>query len=94
VDGLYRLMQSDERYPVNLGNPLEMTILEFAERILKFTGRSSQVVFEPLPEDDPKQRRPNIDKARKLLGWEPRVDLEEGLSQTVDYIAATVSPRP
>ena len=89
VDGLYRLMQSDERYPVNLGNPREMTILEFAKHILEFTGGRSEIAFEPLPEDDPKQRRPNIDKARELLGWEPCVGLEEGLRQTVDYFTST-----
>ena len=88
VEGLYRLMQSEERYPVNLGNPREMTILEFAREILALTGSKSQIVFEPLPDDDPKQRRPDITKARALLGWEPRVDLEEGLRQTLDYFAA------
>jgi dTDP-glucose 4,6-dehydratase len=85
VDGLYRLMQSDERYPVNLGNPLEMTILEFAEHIRRMTGTVSRIVFRPLPEDDPKQRRPDITKARTVLGWEPRIGLEEGLRETVAY---------
>jgi dTDP-glucose 4,6-dehydratase len=85
VDGLYRLMQSDERYPVNLGNPREMTILEFAEHIRAMTGAKSEIVFEPLPEDDPKQRRPDISKAKALLGWEPRVTLEDGLRETVAY---------
>ncbi|HJZ98935.1 MAG TPA: GDP-mannose 4,6-dehydratase, partial [Candidatus Solibacter sp.] len=85
VDGLYRLMQSDERYPVNLGNPREMTILEFAQHIREMTGAKSEIVFEPLPEDDPKQRKPDITKARKVLGWEPRVPLEEGLRETVAY---------
>jgi dTDP-glucose 4,6-dehydratase len=85
VDGLYRLMQSDERYPVNLGNPTELTIREFAERIRQLTGAKSEIVYQPLPEDDPKQRRPDIGKAKRLLGWEPRVDLEEGLRHTVDY---------
>jgi dTDP-glucose 4,6-dehydratase len=85
VDGLYRLMLSDERYPVNLGNPLEMTILEFAERIRALTRTRPEIVFRPLPEDDPKQRQPNIEKARKLLGWEPRVPLDEGLRLTVEY---------
>jgi dTDP-glucose 4,6-dehydratase len=85
VDGLYRLMLSDERYPVNLGNPQEMTIREFAEQIRKLTGTESQIVFEPLPEDDPKQRKPDISKARRLLGWEPRVPLEQGLKHTVEY---------
>jgi dTDP-glucose 4,6-dehydratase len=88
VDGLYRLMQSAERYPVNLGNPREMTILEFARHILALTGSRSEIVFEPLPVDDPRQRRPDITKARTLLGWEPQVDLEEGLRHTVDYFAA------
>jgi dTDP-glucose 4,6-dehydratase len=85
VDGLYRLMQSDERYPVNLGNPREMTILEFAEHIRRMTGTKSEIVFEPLPEDDPKQRRPDIAKAKAVLGWEPRVGLEDGLRETVAY---------
>jgi len=70
---------------VNLGNPNEMTILEFAERIRRVTGSRSEIVFQPLPEDDPKQRRPDIGKARALLGWEPRVPLEEGLRLTVEY---------
>jgi dTDP-glucose 4,6-dehydratase len=85
VDGLYRLMQSDERYPVNIGNPSELTILEFAERIRALTGTKSEIAYEPLPEDDPKQRRPDISKARAVLGWEPRVGLEEGLRETVAY---------
>ena len=85
VDGLYRLMFSGERYPVNLGNPREMTILEFAERIRELTGNRSAMVFQPLPEDDPKQRCPDISKARALLGWEPKVTLEEGLALTVEY---------
>jgi dTDP-glucose 4,6-dehydratase len=85
VEGLCRLMLSEERYPVNLGNPSEMTILEFAERIRRMTGSQSEIVFQPLPEDDPKQRRPDIGKARAILGWEPRVGLEEGLRLTVEY---------
>jgi dTDP-glucose 4,6-dehydratase len=85
VDGLYRLMQSDERYPVNLGNPDEMTILEFVERIRRLTGSKSALVHEPLPQDDPKQRKPDITKAKRLLGWEPRVSLEEGLRETIEY---------
>ena len=85
VDGLYRLMHSEERYPVNLGNPREMTILEFAEEIRRITGSTSEFRFLPLPEDDPRQRQPDIAKARALLGWEPRVTLEEGLAKTVDY---------
>ena len=85
VDGLYRLMQSDERYPVNLGNPREMTILEFAEHIRKLTGTRSEIVFEALPQDDPRQRQPDITKARSILGWEPNVDLDDGLRLTVQY---------
>jgi dTDP-glucose 4,6-dehydratase len=94
VEGLYRLMQSGERYPVNLGNPCEMTILEFARHIRELTGSRSEIVFRPLPEDDPRQRRPDIAKARAVLGWEPRVPLEEGLRLTVQYfrgIEATVA---
>jgi dTDP-glucose 4,6-dehydratase len=85
VDGLFRLMQSDERYPVNLGNPCEMTVLDFARYIRNLTGSRSEIVFEPLPEDDPRQRRPDISKARAVLGWEPRVVLEDGLRLTVNY---------
>jgi dTDP-glucose 4,6-dehydratase len=85
VDGLWRLMQSEERHPVNLGNPVEMTILEFARHIVRFTGSRSAIVHEPLPEDDPKQRRPDISKARRVLGWEPAVPLDEGLRLTAEY---------
>ena len=85
VDGLYRLMFSGEPYPVNLGNPREMTILEFAEHIRALTDSRSEIVFQPLPEDDPKKRRPDIERARRILGWEPRVDLDEGLRQTIEY---------
>ncbi len=91
VDGLYRLMRSDERYPVNLGNPCEMTILEFAERIRSHTGSRSEIAFQPLPEDDPKQRRPDIAKARRLLGWKPRVSLDEGLPPTVEFFRSLQS---
>jgi dTDP-glucose 4,6-dehydratase len=90
VDGLFRLMQSDERYPVNLGNPREMTILEFATCIEALTGANAGVVHQPLPEDDPKQRKPDIGKAQRLLGWEPRVPLEEGLRHTVEYFQSAV----
>jgi len=85
VRGLYLLSQSDERMPVNLGNPVERTMLEFAEVIRKLTGTSSKVVFEPLPQDDPKRRRPDISKAKRILGWEPEVPLEEGLKPTIAY---------
>jgi dTDP-glucose 4,6-dehydratase len=85
VEGLYRLLLSDEGEPVNLGNPREMTILEFAGHIRRMTGSKSEIVFQPLPEDDPKQRRPDIEKARRVLGWEPKVSLEDGLRETVEY---------
>ena len=85
VDGLIRLFHSSERYPVNLGNPLELTMLEFAERIQRLTGTSSTIEFHPLPQDDPKRRRPDITKAKQVLDWEPRVPLEDGLRETVTY---------
>ena len=85
VDGLYRLSLSDERFPVNLGNPQEMTILEFAERIKRLTGVSAALEFKPLPQDDPKRRQPDIGKAKRVLGWEPKVSLEEGLRETIEY---------
>jgi len=85
VEGLYRLSQSDEVYPVNVGNPAEMTMLEFAERIQRLTGTGSTIVFEPLPEDDPKRRRPDISKAKRVMGWQPVVSLEDGLSKTIAY---------
>jgi len=85
VRGLYLLSQSDERYPVNLGNPIELTMLEFAERIQRITATDSKIVHEPLPQDDPKRRRPDISKAKAILGWEPEVSLEDGLKQTVAY---------
>ena len=85
VDGLYRLALSDERYPVNLGNPREMTILEFGERIRRLTGTSAPLEFKPLPQDDPKRRQPDIAKAQRVLGWAPKVDLETGLRETIAY---------
>ena len=85
VDGLYRLLLSDERYPVNLGNPNEMTILEFAEHVCRVTGTKSRIRFEPLPTDDPRKRQPDITKAGKTLRWEPLVRLEDGLKATVAY---------
>ena len=88
VDGLVRLASSDERLPVNLGNPVELTILEFAERIRRLIGAELPIVFEPLPQDDPQKRRPDITKAKRLLGWEPKVNLEDGLRETVEYFKA------
>lgn len=87
VDGLYRLMRSDERYPVNLGNPREMTVREFADSIQEITGSSLPLQFCPLPEDDPKQRRPDITKAERMLGWSPKVSLQQGLELTLHYFA-------
>ncbi len=84
IEGIYRLMQSDEHEPTNIGNPQEITILEFAERIHTLLGATKPIVFEPLPQDDPQQRCPDISKARRLLGWEPKVNLEEGLRLTVE----------
>jgi nucleoside-diphosphate-sugar epimerase len=85
VEGIYRLMNSDEREPVNIGNPQEITILEFAERIRKLLESEVPIVFKPLPQDDPKQRCPDISKAKRLLGWQPMVNLEEGLRLTLDF---------
>ncbi|HUF78617.1 MAG TPA: UDP-glucuronic acid decarboxylase family protein [Thermoanaerobaculia bacterium] len=85
IEGIWRLLGSDVTQPVNLGNPREMTIRGFAEIILRLTGSSSELAFHPLPEDDPKVRQPDITRARTLLGWEPRVGLEEGLAATIEY---------
>jgi dTDP-glucose 4,6-dehydratase len=85
VDGLIRLAASEEIYPVNLGNPHEMTVLEFAEAVKKATASSSPIIFRDLPQDDPKKRRPDISKAKRILGWEPRVPFAEGLPLTIAY---------
>jgi dTDP-glucose 4,6-dehydratase len=92
VDGLYRLMQSSERYPVNLGNPREMTVLEFAGAIKQITGDKTPMAYFPLPEDDPKQRQPDITKAQQILGWNPEVTLEVGLKRTLDYFSGLREP--
>jgi dTDP-glucose 4,6-dehydratase len=88
VEGIYRLLMSDEAEPVNIGNPAEMTILELARTIIRMTDSRSRIVYRPLPQDDPKQRRPDISRARNLLRWEPRVTLEEGMVQTIEYFRA------
>ncbi len=85
IDGIYRLSQSDYHEPVNIGNPAEMTVLDFAKAILRITGSQSEIVYRELPADDPKVRQPDITLARKLLGWEPQVPFEEGISRTVEY---------
>jgi dTDP-glucose 4,6-dehydratase len=85
VDGIYRLLMSNETMPTNIGNPSEMTVLQFAQEIKRLTGTTAPIEFRPLPEDDPKIRRPDISKARAILGWEPRVPLDEGLRRTIDY---------
>ncbi len=85
IEGIYRLMMSDYSDPVNIGNPEEHTILEFAKFIIKLTGTDSKIIFKELPEDDPKQRKPDITKARRILEWEPEVSLEEGLKNTIRY---------
>jgi dTDP-glucose 4,6-dehydratase len=90
VDGVIRLMESDVNDPVNIGNPHEMTIEEIAREILRLTGSSSRLVYKPLPEDDPKVRQPDITRARTLLGWEPKVPLEEGLKKTLAYFRERV----
>jgi dTDP-glucose 4,6-dehydratase len=90
VDGILRLMLSKENDPVNIGNPVEMTIKQIAETIIRMTGSRSKIVYRPLPTDDPKQRRPDITRARQLLGWEPKVQLEEGLVKTIEYFRTKV----
>jgi dTDP-glucose 4,6-dehydratase len=85
IDGIYRLLLSNEPDPTNVGNPAEMTVLQFAKVIQKLTGTKSEIVFQPLPTDDPKVRQPDISKARRVLGWEPKVPLEEGLARTIEY---------
>jgi dTDP-glucose 4,6-dehydratase len=90
VDGIIRLMLSSENDPVNIGNPVEMTIKQIAETIIRMTGSSSKIVYRPLPTDDPKQRRPDITRARTLLNWEPKVQLDEGLIKTIEYFRTKV----
>lgn len=90
IEGIYRLMMSDYSLPVNIGNPHEITVLDFAREIIRLTGSRSRVIYKPLPQDDPKQRRPDITKARTLLGWEPGVKLEEGLAKTIAYFRKKV----
>jgi dTDP-glucose 4,6-dehydratase len=90
IEGIYRLMMSDYDLPVNIGNPTEMTMLQFAEAIIKATKSKSKIVHKPLPQDDPKQRKPDIAKAKKLLKWEPKVKLADGLKDTIKYFRTKV----
>ena len=92
VEGIVRLLRSDYRSPVNLGNPIEVSIREFADRIKALTASRSEIAFRPLPVDDPKVRQPDITRARQLLGWEPRVSLEDGLRRTIDYFRPKLVP--
>jgi dTDP-glucose 4,6-dehydratase len=85
VDGIYRLLLSDYHMPVNIGNPVEITLKEFAEEVVALVGNDVKIVYEPLPQDDPKQRKPDITKAKQILGWEPKVDRKEGLRRTLEY---------
>ncbi|XZF16676.1 UDP-glucuronic acid decarboxylase family protein [Chitinophagaceae bacterium MMS25-I14] len=85
VDGIYRLLLSDYHMPVNIGNPVEISLKQFAEEVVELCGADVKIVYEPLPQDDPKQRQPNITKAKTLLGWEPKVDRAEGLRRTLEY---------
>jgi dTDP-glucose 4,6-dehydratase len=85
IEGIYRLLLSDYVYPVNIGNPDEITLLQFAQEILELTGSKSKIVFKPLPKDDPKQRRPDISRAKEILSWEPRFSRKEGLKITLEY---------
>jgi dTDP-glucose 4,6-dehydratase len=93
IDGIVRLSRSAEHEPVNIGNPTEFTILECAQKIIVVTGSASKIQFEPLPQDDPRQRRPDISKARRLLGWEPKVDLETGLELSLEYFRTAVQQK-
>ena len=90
IDGILRLSRSDEHTPVNIGNPTEWTILECANAVLRVTGSDSKIVFRPLPQDDPSQRQPDISKARRLLNWEPKIDLDTGLNLSLEYFRACI----
>lgn len=94
VEGIYRLLLSEEVMPVNVGNPAEITILDFAKEVIELTGSTSKIIFNDLPKDDPKVRKPNITKAREILGWEPKVDRREGLKTTLEYFKKQVNGVP
>jgi len=90
TEGIYRLMMSNYDLPMNIGNPMELTVLEFAKEIIRATKSRSKIVFKPLPQDDPKRRRPDIHRARKILNWEPKVRLADGLARTIEYFRGKV----
>jgi dTDP-glucose 4,6-dehydratase len=90
IEGIYRLMMSNYDLPMNIGNPAELTVLEFAKEIIRATKSRSKIVFKPLPQDDPKRRRPDICRARKILNWQPKVHLADGLARTIEYFRAKV----
>jgi len=90
IEGIYRLMMSNYDLPMNIGNPAELTVLEFAKEIIRATQSRSKIVFKPLPQDDPKRRRPDITRAKKILGWSPKVPLDKGLTQTIAYFKRKV----
>ena len=90
VEGIYRLLLSDYVHPVNIGNPDEITMNEFAEEIIKLTGSKSKIVYKPLPTDDPKQRRPDITKAKEILGWQPKYSRAEGLEPTLKFFKSKI----
>ena len=94
IEGIYRLMLSDEHMPVNIGNPQEITMLEFAERIRKHFDNMPEIILKPLPQDDPKRRCPDISKAKRMLNWEPKVNLEEGLKRTLEYFKEAFVSQP
>jgi dTDP-glucose 4,6-dehydratase len=90
IEGIYRLMMSQTNQPVNIGNPQELTILQFAQEIINATGSRSRISYKPLPQDDPRQRQPDITRARTLLKWEPKVSLSQGLAKTIEYFQKKV----
>ncbi len=91
IDGIFKLMMSDETYPVNIGNPEEITILKFAQEVIKITGSKSKIIYQPLPEDDPKVRQPDIRKAIEILAWKPKINRQVGLKRTIDYFQKQVN---
>ena len=93
IDGIFKLAMSDFHEPVNLGNPREMTIKQFAEEIIRITGTKSAIEYKPLPVDDPRVRQPDIARAKDVLGWEPRVDFEEGIKTTIEYFKESLASR-